>query len=180
MIQIFKSKSLFVIASLISSMMFFSCQKDNVNDTPEENLKQTNFDTAKAETAAYFSIQAPNGNYLSSENGNKPVNAIRNTVGSWEKFEFIDIGGRKVIIKGSNGKYLTQLERTSNGTQANNYLSCTASREDAEEFFTHNSGSFPQFSFTSLTHSGVKYALTSDAKKLASNSFTTTFTLQRQ
>lgn len=178
MTKLFKLKSLLFITSLLSGMVFFSCQKDNLNDASIEDKKQ-NASVLKADPVTYFSIQAPDGRYLSSENGEKPVSATRTNVGAWEKFELIDIGGRRAIIKGNNGKYLTQLEKAADGTTiANNFLSFTASREEAEEFFTPFSGLFPQFRFESLTHSGVNYALTSDAKKLASNANATVFTIK--
>lgn len=164
--SILKPKSFLIMVSVISSMLFFSCQKDNLDDVSSEN-PNPEIASSKAAATVYFSIQAPDGRYLSSENGNKPVSATRTNVGAWEKFELIDIGGRRAIIKGSNGKYLTQLQTASNGTTlGTNILRCIASRENAEEFVSHNGGRYPSFAFESLTHLGINYALNSDAKKL--------------
>jgi len=174
---IFKSKSLLLLVAITSSMMFFSCQKDNPNDASPEN--PDGMDNEETSTA-YHTIQAPNGQYLSSENGEKPVNAIREKVGDWEKFQLIDIGSQQIIIKGSNGKYLTQSQTAENGaTERTNIIRCVASKENAEKFVTHNGELFPKFFFKSVTHSEVNYALSDDGTALESPSANpTAFTLK--
>ncbi|WP_255452846.1 M12 family metallopeptidase, partial [Aquimarina sp. RZ0] len=54
-----------------------------------------------------INLKGNNGQYVSSENGNKPMNCNRSRIGAWEKFTVIDAGGGKIALKGNNGKYVS-------------------------------------------------------------------------
>ncbi|MEM6829854.1 MAG: T9SS type A sorting domain-containing protein [Bacteroidota bacterium] len=53
-----------------------------------------------------FSFRGSNGNYVSSENGNKPMTCNRATIGGWERFRLESRGNDVFAIKGNNGQYL--------------------------------------------------------------------------
>ncbi|KXX69404.1 hypothetical protein AVL50_19175 [Flammeovirga sp. SJP92] len=53
-----------------------------------------------------FSFKGSNGNYVSSENGNKEMTCTRTEIGAWEKFTLEDYGNDIYAIKGNNGMYL--------------------------------------------------------------------------
>ncbi len=54
-----------------------------------------------------INLKGNNGKYVSSENGNKPMNCNRGRVGGWERFTVVDAGGGKIALKGNNGKYVS-------------------------------------------------------------------------
>lgn len=56
-------------------------------------------------------LKGNNGKYVSSENGTKPMNCNRNSIGAWEKFDISVVGSTNgndiVTLKGNNGKYVS-------------------------------------------------------------------------
>ncbi len=80
-------------------------------------------------TGSVISIKGNNGKLTSSENGNKPMNCNRNSVGGWEKFTIVDAGGGKVALRGNNGKYVS----SENGSKP---ITCNRNAIRAWEKFT--------------------------------------------
>lgn len=76
-----------------------------------------------------ISLKGNNGNYVSSENGTKPINCNRNSIRDWERFTVVDAGEGKIALRGNNGKYVS----SENG---NSPMNCNRSRIGAWEKFT--------------------------------------------
>ena len=71
-----------------------------------------------------------NGNkYVSSEDGQQPITCNRNTIGAWEKFDWVDLGNNKTAFRGSNGRYLS----SEDGTKP---MTCTRTQAGLWESFT--------------------------------------------
>lgn len=159
-----------ILTTALFLFLTYSCQKDEIVEMETENFVLENA-SKNLENQIFFALQAPNGKYISSENGNRPVSATRNAIGSWERFLIEDIGGRRVVIKASNGKYLTSNQQGALVFSAND-------KNEAEEFFTIYSGLYPEFSFQSLSKNR-NYVLSNDGLRLsASDTDRTIFTLK--
>ncbi|WP_378183591.1 M12 family metallopeptidase [Aquimarina sp. SS2-1] len=91
-------------------------------------------------SGSIIELRGNNNNYVSSENGSKPMNCNRTTAQGWEKFELITLSGGKVALKGNNGKYVS----SENG---NKPITCNRTQI----------GSWEQF--TLVSRDGNKYAL---------------------
>ncbi|WP_298546838.1 M12 family metallopeptidase [uncultured Aquimarina sp.] len=95
-------------------------------------------------------IKGNNNNYVSSENGAKPMICNRTTARGWEKFQLITLSGGKVALKGNNGKYVS----SENGA---NPITCNRSQIGAWE------------QFTLVSRGGNRYALKGNNDKYISS-----------
>ncbi|MFY0627652.1 MAG: T9SS type A sorting domain-containing protein [Reichenbachiella sp.] len=70
-----------------------------------------------------------NNQYVCSENGVGAMNCNRSGIGAWEKFQWVDLGGGQIALKGNNGKYVS----SENGTKK---MTCNRSSIGAWEKFS--------------------------------------------
>ncbi|WP_010521464.1 Ig-like domain-containing protein [Aquimarina agarivorans] len=93
------------------------------------DLPNSNNNTNRAPIGSVISLRGNNNKYVSSENGAKPMNCNRNSVGVWERFTVVDAGGGKIALKGNNGKYVS----SENGISS---MTCNRDRIGNWEKFT--------------------------------------------
>jgi len=77
-----------------------------------EELLDENIETTKLVSKAFgdctsIALKGNNGRYVSSENGNRPMNCNRTKLDIWEKFTLIDLGGGQYALQGNNGRYVS-------------------------------------------------------------------------
>ncbi len=92
----------------------------NLPSTPNTNT---------APIGSVISLRGNNGKYVSSENGNAPMNCNRDQVFAWERFTVVDAGEGKIALKGNNGRYVS----SENGTKP---INCNRNRIGMWEKFT--------------------------------------------
>jgi len=76
-----------------------------------------------------IALKGNNGKYVSSENGNQPMNCNRPQSDLWEKFTLVSVGNGQFALKGNNGKYVS----SENG---NKPITCNRTQIGAWEKFT--------------------------------------------
>lgn len=101
-------------ANAYNNMISF-CQNNIGNGVPGFSFHQGFYDAVKYTGSTTTSgapvghtiwLKANNGQYVSSENGQSPMNANRGSVGGWEQFTVEAVGSDQVAFKGSNGMYV--------------------------------------------------------------------------
>ena len=80
-------------------------------------------------------LQGFNGQYVSSENGEEPMNCNRPTIQGWEQFLVVDAGGGKIALQ-NNGMYVS----SENGLQPINCKRPTIQGWEAFDFIVNSDG----------------------------------------
>ncbi|WP_421873050.1 carbohydrate-binding protein [Marinoscillum sp.] len=73
-------------------------------------------------------LQGNNGLYVSSENGQSPMNCNRQSVGGWEQFTVVAVGSGQIALQGSNGQYV-------NSQNGQSGMTCTSPAVSGWEAF---------------------------------------------
>ncbi|WP_298545559.1 hypothetical protein [uncultured Aquimarina sp.] len=93
------------LLSLFAASLFLACSTEEQPEEPKDSNKGNIIAINVYPNVTFKTLI--NSLYVSSENGEKPVQADRTQTGSWENFIIEHLGGNKVAIKGNNGKYLS-------------------------------------------------------------------------
>ncbi|GGX18042.1 M12 family metallopeptidase [Aquimarina muelleri] len=83
----------------------FSTQRNGLSSADKQGIAVMY--PSSEPTGIIINLKGSNSKYVSSENGNGPMNCNRVNLGPWEKFQLIRLSNRKVALKGNNGKYVS-------------------------------------------------------------------------
>gem|GEM_PF-256099 len=93
------------MAAVLNNIKFASCVPNN--GTIAAVAPGSNPPPANAPVGKTIWLQGFTGQYVSSENGEAPMNCNRASVQGWEQFLVVDAGGGKIALRGNNGMYVS-------------------------------------------------------------------------